>query len=284
MLSHTAYFCNGTNSAISRRLSAHSRGITMQTRKLDSEHDYTVKTVDKALELLEILSDFEEGASLGQLASQVQLSRNVAFRIMRTMCSKGLAEQDPYTGSYRLGICSITLGQKLLKNVNVINYAHPVLEGLANKLDEAVYLTVLKDDEVLFLDMVDCRQQIKTASLLGRLVPFFSNAAGKVMKSFDSRDLLERLLKKKGPQDMEKLNLELNEIRVKGVAVERGGLGDGIISVAVAVRDYTGKVVGSITLIGPSFRMLTDRLDKEIIPSLKEGADLLSGRFGYSPA
>lgn len=255
----------------------------MQTRKIATEHDYTVKTVDKALEILEIMSDFEEGASLGQLAERVRISRNVAFRIMKTMCSKGLIEQDPHTGSYRLGVCSVTLGQKLLKNVNVINFAHPVLEDLAFKLDEAVYLTVLKDDQVLFLDMVDCRQQIKAAPLLGRLVPFFSNAAGKVMKSFDSRDLLERLLKKKGKKDLEKLDLELNEIRAKGVAVERGGLGDGVISVAVAVRDYTGKVVGSITLIGPSFRMVTERLEKEIIPSLKEGADILSGRFGYCP-
>lgn len=256
----------------------------MRTQKKEPDTDYTVKTVDKTLEILEILTESEGGISVTQLAARVDLTHNAAFRILRTLYAKGYVEQAPNTGAYRLGLCSVPLAHKMLNIMNVANYAHPVLEELARKHDEAVYLTVLKDDNVLFLDMVDCGQQIKAAPLLGRLVPFFSNAAGKVMKSFDSRDLLKRLLKKKNPHDLEMLDLELTEIRAQGVAVDKGGLGEGIISVAVAVRDYTGKVVGAITLIGPSFRMLTERLDKEIIPSLKEGAELLSGRFGYCPA
>jgi DNA-binding IclR family transcriptional regulator len=66
--------------------------------------------------------------------------------------------------------------------------------------------------------------------------------------------------------------------------VDTGGLGDGVISVAVAVRDYAGKVVGAITVLGPSFRMFAERLENEIIPSLMEGAELLSEKFGYAPA
>ena len=80
------------------------------------------------------------------------------------------------------------------------------------------------------------------------------------------------------------LDEELREIRKRGVAVDLGGLGEGIVSVAVAVRDYSGKIIGAITLIVPAFRIIGSRLENEIIPSLKEGADLLSGKFGYCPA
>jgi DNA-binding IclR family transcriptional regulator len=52
--------------------------------------------------------------------------------------------------------------------------------------------------------------------------------------------------------------------------------------VAVAVKDYAGKVIGAITMLGPSFRMLSERLEQEIIPSLIEGADLLSMKLGYA--
>jgi DNA-binding IclR family transcriptional regulator len=107
------------------------------------------------------------------------------------------------------------------------------------------------------------------------------------MKAVDSWDLLEKLCKRdKRPgrrPDMGKLASELQEIRATGVAVDNGGLGEGISSVAVAVRDYAGKVVGAITMLGPSFRMLAERIDNEIIPSMQEGADLLSKRFGYVP-
>lgn len=256
----------------------------MTTHSTDTDRDYSIKTVDRALDLLEILAEHEEGIGLAELAAKVKLSRNGAFRILQTLHAKGLVEKGAKVGTYRLGFCSVTLAQKLMKNMSVVNYAHPVLEDLARTLHEDVYLTVLKDDDVLFLDMVDCDQQIKTTPLLGRMVPLLTNAAGKVMKSFDSRDVLWRRFKRKGTNELEKLDEELKEIRARGVAVDSGGLGDGIISVAVAIRDYTGKVVGAITLIGPSFRVLAERLETEIIPSLKNSADILSGRFGYCPA
>ncbi|MDD5284994.1 MAG: IclR family transcriptional regulator [Desulfuromonadaceae bacterium] len=260
----------------------------MLQRKIDSDPDYSIKAVNKTLEILEALSETSDGVALSQLIALTGMTRNCTFRILKTLCAKGLVEQDEHNGLYRLGICSATLAQKLLKNVNVINFAHPVLEDLASKLDEAIYLTVPRNDEVLFLDMVDSSQHIKTSPLLGCLLPFFTNAAGKVIKSLDSRDLLRNVLKKigrkKGNIEFERFDLELDQIRSSGVAIERGGLGEGVVSVAVAIRDYSGKVIGAITLIGPSFRIMTERIENEIIPTLKEGADLLSGRFGYCPA
>jgi DNA-binding IclR family transcriptional regulator len=59
-------------------------------------------------------------------------------------------------------------------------------------------------------------------------------------------------------------------------------LGEGVISVAVAVRDYAGKVIGALTMLGPSFRMVASRLENEIVPSLLEGAEILSMKFGYA--
>ncbi len=247
---------------------------------------YTVQTVSKAFELLELLAENSGVHSLAQLAQRVGLSRNKTFRLLATLAEMGFVDRDESVGTYRLGVSSVTLAQKLLMNSNVVNHAHPIMEQLARKHDEAVYMTVIKGDEVLFLDMVDCDQQIKATPLVGKRFPLFTNAAGKVMKALDSRELLEKMFRKSGrkadPSDMERLASELNEIRSRGVAVDCGGLGDGVISVAVAVRDYAGKVVGAITMLGPSFRMVTSRLESEIIPSLMEGAEMLSMKFGYA--
>ncbi len=249
---------------------------------------YTVQTVNKALELLEILSEGVQNPSLPHLAGRLGLSRNKTFRLLATLGEKGLVERDEATGRYHLGVYSVALAQKFLKNASVVTYAHPIMEDLARKHEEAVYMTVAAGDEVLFLDMVDCAQQIKAAPLVGNRFPVFTNAAGKVIKALDSRDLLEKMFRKRGRKtevpDLDRLESELQEIRTRGVAVDVGGLGDGIISVAVAVRDYAGKVVGAITMLGPSFRMFTDRLENEIIPSMIQGAEMLSEKFGYAPA
>jgi hypothetical protein len=34
--------------------------------------------------------------------------------------------------------------------------------------------------------------------------------------------------------------------------------------------------------LGPAFRLLTDRIENEIVPSLLEGAEMLSMKFGYA--
>ena len=256
--------------------------------KRSSASMQTDKAANKIVELLEALAESDNGVGLHFLADKISLPRTGTAALLNSLCKNGLVDFDEQLAVYRLGICSVALAQKMLSKTSVINYAHPILEELVRRHGESVYMAVPRNNEVLFLDMVDCEQTIKPAPMIGRQLPFFTNAAGKVIRALDSRDLLKKLLKKSGRQkegipNLEQLDSELEKVRSHGVAIEYGGLGDGIISVAVAVRDYTGKAVGAITLIGPSFRMLTDRLEKEIIPSLKEEAELLSGRFGYCP-
>ena len=248
---------------------------------------YTVLSVHKAFEILDVLTTCPDGAGVQILASKVELSTNKTFRLLANLCEIGLVEQEKPSGNYRIGMTSFSLAQKLVSASSVINLTHPVIELLAKKHGEDVYMTVIKDDYVLFLDMAGCNQQIRAMSLIGKSFPYFTNAAGKVMKALESTEIIEWLTstKNKNISNPELLASELLEIRSNGgVAVDTGGLGDGVISVAVAVRDYAGHVIGAITMLGPSFRFLKDRLENEIIPSLIEGAALISEKFGYMPA
>ncbi len=250
---------------------------------------YTVQSVHKAFEVLEILADCSTEVSIQVLASKIEMTRNKAYRLLTTLCESGLVIQENHSGKYKLGVTSFSLGQKLIQQSNVISHAHSVIENLARKHDEAVYMTVIRGDDVLFLDMADCAQQVKAVSLLGMQFPYFTNAAGKVMKALESTEIIDWLKniksgKYKNINDTEKLATDLQLIRANGgIAVESGGLGDGIVSVAVAVKDYAGHVIGAITMLGPSFRMLQERIEVEIIPSLLEGAFLASQKFGYIP-
>ncbi len=251
---------------------------------------YTVEAVHKAFEVLEFISEDRVDATLKTLSSKFGMTQNKTFRLLATLCESWLVEQEKPSGNFKLGMNSFSLAQKLSGNSNIISIAHPVIAQLAKKHDEAVYMAVIKGDDVFFLDMADCQQQIKAESLIGKSFPYFTNAAGKVMKALESTEVIEWLKSKKRSKiknisDPEFLASELLEIRSNGgVAVDTGGLGEGLISVAVAVKDYAGHVIGAITMYGPSFRLVRDRIENEIIPSLLEGAALASKRFGYMPA
>lgn len=250
---------------------------------------YSVLSVQKAFEILDVLADSPVGVSLNQLVAQLGMTRNKTYRLLVTLCENHLVSQDRHSGTYSLGVCSYSLGQKLVHQSSVISYAHPIIEELARKHAEAVYMTVIQGDDVLFLDMADCDQKIKAMPLLGKQVPFFTNAAGKVMKALGSTEVIDWLKgvkrgKYKNIKDTEKLATELQEIRANGgIAVEYGGLGEGIVSIAVAVKDYAGHVIGAITMLGPSFRILQERIEEELLPSLLEAAAITSEKFGYAP-
>lgn len=251
-----------------------------------SKSSYSVQSVEKALDILELLADDSIDATLPHLAEKLGISRNKAFRLLATLEGRGLVLREEHSGVYRVGFDTVGLAQRFIKGVNLIKHAHPVMEELARRHEEAVYLTVLLGEEILFLDMVDGAQAVKTTPLIGKKFPCLSNAPGKVIKALESSDLLEKFFKKgrrkMAPEDLARLETELGEIRKKGVAIDYDGFGEGVIDVAVAIKDYAGKVIGAITLLGPAFRMFAERIENEIAPSMLEGADMLSLKFGYA--
>jgi DNA-binding IclR family transcriptional regulator len=252
--------------------------------------DYRIRTVEKAIEAIELLSDTSSDShNIVTVTEKLGLSRNKTFRILSTLIELGIAERDAERGTYHLGVAAFEFARKLLRPASVINNAHPVIEELARKHQEDVYLTVLCDKEVLFLDMADCEQQVKAVQLVGKRFPFFATAAGKVMAAIGvSPDHVSTLLGKgrgnTSGVSMDLFEQELAQIRSDGIAVDENSLGEGVVSIAVPFKDYAGKVLGAITLLGPSFRLLSERVEKEIIPSMQEYAELLSCRFGYLPA
>nr|AOR51050.1 IclR family transcriptional regulator [uncultured bacterium pAG2] len=252
-------------------------------RKLYMDTD---QTLVKALDLLELLSEDNIIATAPVLTRKLKISSNKLFHILETLEIKGFVERDEEAGIYRLGLCAIGMAQHILKSASILRLAHPTLENLARKHDEAAYITVLDNDEVVFIDMVDSLQQVKAVPFIGRRFPIFSNAAGKVIKAMSSADVLARHGKtsagKAGINNIKQLESELNDIRLHGVAVDNNCLAEGVCSVAVAIKDYAGMVVGALTLLAPTFRMLQERLEKEIIPSMLEMSEELSMKFGYA--
>jgi len=251
-------------------------------RKLHADTD---QTIVKAFELLEALSEDNVNPTAQLLARKLKISSNKLFHITETLEIMGLVDCDRKTGGYRLGLCAFGMAQQILKSSSILRLAQPTLEDLARKHDEAAYITILSNDEVVFLNMVDSFQPIRAATFVGRRFPIFTNAAGKVIQAMSSFDVREKFYRKgagrAGINDLQLLQAELDDIRKSGVAVDNNCLAEGVCSVAVAIKDYAGMVVGALTLLGPTFRMVQDRLEKEIIPSMLEMSEELSMKFGY---
>ena len=71
-----------------------------------------VRSVDRAAALLLALGDSQGEAGVTELARRLGLHKSTASRLLATLQKRGLVEQDPESGKYRLGLVVIRLAER----------------------------------------------------------------------------------------------------------------------------------------------------------------------------
>ena len=236
----------------------------MPARDKDS---YAIQSVENALDVLEALGDEPEEVRISHLSQRLGLNKTSVFRLLATFERRGYVEREESTGKYRLGISAYEIGQKFLSRMELLRKAKPLMERLARQCNEAVYLAVPRGEDILFLDVVDTTQQVRTVSLVGNRYPLTATAAGRIILA--GRD------KAPGLAPAERL-----AILEQGFCEDQGALGDDIASLAVPLVGAKEEHLAALVLMGPSFRMTHDRL-AELFPSLRDAGDVISSKLGH---
>jgi DNA-binding IclR family transcriptional regulator len=78
-----------------------------------------------------------------------------------------------------------------------------------------------------------------------------------------------------------RLRREVAEVRRTGIAFDDGEFDPGNARAALPVRDFSGKVTGSIGISGPVWRLSIEALQKRA-RVVRAAADRLSAEFGYT--
>lgn len=241
----------------------------MPVRGKDS---YSIHSVENALDVLEALCEEPDDIQISRLSEKLGMNKTSVFRLLATFENRGYVEKEEQTGKYRLGLSAYEIGQKLLSRMVLLRKARPVMERFVRECDEAVYLVVRRDSQVLFLDLADTTQQVKIIPLVGQRFPLDSTAAGMV--------LCAHL-----PQDEETRNALPNDqrasIQSRGYCIDTDALGEGITSIAVPLFSSGGLASGCLCCVGPTYRMEQEQIDMELLPKLKEACLTISNKLGY---
>jgi DNA-binding IclR family transcriptional regulator len=251
--------------------------------------EYTVQSVDRALDILEAFNYQEEELGVTELSQRLGLHKNNVFRLLATLEVRGYIEQDKKSGNYRLGIKTFEVANVFLHHLGLRRQARPIIEELVNRCDETAYLAILDGPEVVYVLMQETSQTVRIVPRLGHRLPAYCTASGKIQLAFESRDRLAQIfegypLKKLTEHTIdtfEKLATHLKDVARLGYAVDNEELERGVRSLAAPVRDYSHRVVASVGLSGPVSRFFVERIEKELVPLVKEAATKISHRLGY---
>ncbi len=236
----------------------------MPTREKDT---YCVHSVENALALLEVLGEEDGEVTLTRLSERLGVRRASVFRLLATFENRGYVQRRQGSTKYSLGPSAHEIGQKLLSRMELLRKARPVMQVLAREHDEAVYLVFRRQEEALFLDMVDSAQQVKVVPLVGRRFPLGEVAAGRVLGAYadDDNGTIE----------------EREAIRRQGYCLSFNDVGEGVVSVATPLFNGAGKVVAALVLLGPDFRLPPERVEGQLLPALRLAGEVVSSKLGY---
>ncbi len=193
------------------------------------------KSIEKALDLLETL---KEKGNLGvtELSNILGLNKNNVFRLLATLEVKGLIEQDPETGHYRLGVKTLLLEYSFIKNLTILNQAKQFVKQLRNKTNETVYLSLMHQNDVVYFYSEESRSSVLVNSRIAKRYPAIETAPGRAIlrAKREFGDIFE--------YDFEGLEPEVSEI-------------------ATVIRDESDYLVAALSIVAPISRLNKSNYD-----------------------
>lgn len=244
------------------------------------------KTLAKGMSVLEVLVAADGPQGVSQLARKLDLSKSNTHRLLQTLSALGYVASKE--GRYYLTPKLWVLGADLMSRLDVRRIALPELERLAEDTQETVHLSVLDNDEVVYVDKIDSPQPIRAYTKIGGRAPAWCVATGKAMLAFQPQEQIERVARQLKPftslsiSDAPSLRRELQEVRELGYAVNRGEWREEIGGLAAPIFDSRATVVAALGISGPTGRINAQAIDR-FAPKVREAARAVSRQMGANP-
>ncbi len=251
--------------------------------------EYIIQAVDHALDLLEQFHDDVDELGVTELSKRLKLHKNNVFRLLATLESRGYIEQNRVTENYRLGLKTLELGQTFIKQMGLLRQSRPILEALVKECNETTYVSILKEFHIVYLDAVETDLTVRVVPRVGSRLPAYCTAAGKVQLAYMTEEELDNFLptkelKRYTPNTVtgrDELKVGLKTVAELGYSVDNEELDIGVRCVAAPIRDYTRRIIGAVSISGPSMRFSEERMEKELIPLVKKAGEDISAKLGY---
>ena len=253
------------------------------------KESYGIQSVTNAMNLLEQFKGGRDELGVTDLSNKMELHKNKVFRLLATLEARGYIEQNKATENYRLGVKSLELGQAFIKQNGLVRQAKLFLKEIVKQCNEMAYIGTIRQSSAVYLDMEESNQTVTVANRVGWRLPIHCTAIGKAQIAYLSEEDLGQLgvldnmdkFTENTIVDRAKFIRHLKEVAKRGYAIDNEEYNPGVRCVGVPIRDYTGRIVGGISVCGPSFRMTDELLKTKIIPVVKDAGEKVSKRLGF---
>src|SRR5215211_3450070 len=146
----------------------------------------TIRSVERAVDLLFCLAGRDGSRSLEQLAREIGCSKSTVHRLLGTLEGLGVVavERDGHYRCYRLGPRVRELGREGWEQIDLRQIARPHLSALRDESEETVTLHLIEGNAHMVVEQVESPQEIRRILPIGQRTPLLRGATAKAILAF----------------------------------------------------------------------------------------------------
>lgn len=220
-------------------------------------------SAEKTLAILDLF-DFETRTlTVSEIAERLEQPQSSVYRHLRVLKDKDYI-MEKTEGQYRLGYKFLKMARIVRSDNSLMQVARPEMEKLMEETKETIILTVRSNYHAVCLEAIQSNHSINVSSEQGGIMPLHCGASSKVLLAAMDEAFLDSmfeqgLIKKYLPNSLykkEELMKNLASIREKGYAYSDEEIDKGVLAYGIAIHDFNGKVIASLSVAGPRERMM----------------------------
>lgn len=234
-----------------------------------------VGSVDTMFDIVEYVSQ-EESATLSEIAADLEYAKSTIHRHLSTLERRGYIIQED---GYYVGLRFLELGEQARNRHHAYQLAREKVEELASVTDERAQFLVEEQGEAVYIHRAHGEHAVRTDPGIGKRIPLHATSTGKAILAAMHPEELSRIIEHttfdpltdETITDPETLRNELEHVRERGYAFNRQENLDGLHAVGVAVTGPEERVIGALSVSGPSHRLSGEWFENDL-PTLLLGA------------
>ena len=236
--------------------------------------------------ILEALAARSGGYGVTELATKLSLTKSNTFRLLQSLCTLGYVRQREdkiYVATTKVW----RVGLQVMERFEVRDFSAAAMRGLSEQLGETIYLAILEDTNLLYIDKIEGTQPVRTWTPKGGIVPIHCVGTGKALLAYNYDALRARVVGKlerhteKTITSAAKLDGEMAKIRRDGVAIDWGEFREQVYSIGAPIFGPDGTAVAAIGVSVPSANCSKSEV-KRIAKAVTEAAGDVSEAIAHT--
>jgi IclR family KDG regulon transcriptional repressor len=248
----------------------------------------TVRSVERALDILDSFGFQQRELTLTEIAQAVELPLPTTHRLAKVLERRGWLRHNDQTGFYSLGLRVLEKGTVALSGFTLREKAQEELDALAAKTSGTVLLGAIEDDQLVYVDRRDSRAPLRVVSKVGQVRAINFGILGKLLMAYLPEECVREALTanplskraRRAFVSEDEYLAELAKVRKAGYATAVDETTDGVAGVAAPIFGVQGTVIAGLAVLIPTASWSDDVRARDL-EAVRASAAHISNLMGY---